>query len=91
MTAFLPMAIMTYLGVRLSATITIHKELSKYAHFDFVKVFENLSYYINLDSKIQAAYIKDMILTFLFTGLGAFSIIKVKFGEIKNSDVYEVL
>ena len=85
------MVIMTYVGVRLNAAITINNELSKYAKTDFMEIFGNVSDIVKLDSKLQSAYMRDIILTYVFTAIGVFGIIKTKFNEINNKNVFEIL
>lgn len=89
--AIVIMLIMTYVGVRIDATITIQKELSKYySGVDFMTVFGKVDDIVKLDSQIESAYIRDMLLTYAFTALGAIGIISTKFKEIGNKNVYEI-
>lgn len=86
------MIIMTYIGVRLDATITISNEFSKYyASIDFMQIFGNVDNIVKLDATLESAYMRDMILTYVFTGLGAVGMIMGKLQELKNGNVYEVL
>ena len=85
------MAVMTYLGVRLSATMIVHEELSKIGKVDFFAVFEKISDFVKLDAKLNSAYIRDIILTYVFTAAGAFGVIKGKIYEVNNANVYEEL
>lgn len=85
------MVIMTYVGVRLSVAITINNELSKFAETDFMEIFGNVSNIVKLDSELQSAYIRDILLTYVFTAFGVYGIIKAKFNEINNKNVFEIL
>ncbi|MBP3801926.1 MAG: hypothetical protein J6I85_07925 [Clostridia bacterium] len=89
--AIIIMLIMTYVGVRIDATITIQNELSKYySGVDFMTVFGKVDDIVKLDTQIESAYIRDMILTYVFTAIGAAGIISTKFKEIGNKNVYEI-
>lgn len=85
------MAIMTYIGMRFCVTLTVCNELNKYGNPDFWKVFEKIPDIMRLDSKLEAEYIRNLILVFLFTGIGVFGMIRVKLDELKNSNVFEIL
>ncbi|MBO4293030.1 MAG: hypothetical protein J5881_01385 [Clostridia bacterium] len=84
-------AIMTYIGVRLNYAIAINNELSKFAKPDFMKIFSSIPDVVKLEPQIQAAYMRDIVLTYVFTALGAFGIIKAKILEINNKNVFEIL
>lgn len=85
------MAIVTYLAMRVCVTITLCNELNKYGTPDFWKVFSKVPDIMRLDSKLQAEYIRNLLLVFGFTGVGVFGMIRVKLNEIKNSTVFEKL
>lgn len=86
------MIVMTYIGVRLDAAITINNELAKYyGSLDFMEVFGRVPDIIKLNASLESAYMRDMILTYVFTAIGAFGIISGKLKAIKNSNVYEEL
>lgn len=86
------MAIMTYIGVRTSAALVVQEELSKYyRNVDFFKVFEGLSDFVKLDSNLYGAYMRDIVLTYVFTAGGAYGVIKGKLYEVKNENVFEEL
>ena len=85
------MVIMTYIGMRTCVTISLCNGLNKYGNPDFFKVFEKVPELMRLDSKLEAEYIKDLILVFVFTGIGVFGMIRVKLDELKNSSVFEIL
>ena len=73
--------IMTVLGVCLSLSIQIAKELN----VGIGDVIGNFFSIINYNGETMGAFLKELGLVYLFSALGCFSIIKTKFKSVKNN------
>ena len=71
---------MTVLAENISCSIAIARELGVSAS----DVFKNFYDIIGITSDVKAAYIKELLMVFLFNVIGCFGVIRTKIDLIKN-------